>query len=497
MGLFIQDTWMEIFLLITTFIVFVVNYFHKTYNYWTRKGVPTIRPKFPLGNTNILFPRSFSVGTLSKRFYDEFKRQGHRFGGVYLVTAPNLVIVDPELIKDIMGKDFQHFVDRGFYYNKKGDPLSAHLFAIDGMDWKNLRVKLTPTFTSGKMKMMFHSVIECVNNMKEAIDKSVGEDIDIKEMLGRFTTDVIGCCAFGIECNSFKYPDAEFRAMGHKIFQPGFLKSIKAFFAMNLPNLALQLGVKTTSEDIAKFFKNIVAGTVKLRKEKNIRRNDFLQILMDLEDSANFTIGEMAAQVFLFFIAGFETSSTAMTFGLYELARNPDVQKKLREEICQVLEKYDNKIIYESLNEMKYLEQVLDETLRMYPPLPNLNRRCTKNYTLRDTNVVVEEGTSLLISALGLHMDPEYYPDPEKFDPERFNEENKNARHPFVHLPFGDGPRNCIGLRFGLMQSKIGIITVIKNFHLSVSPLTKPVEFNPRTFLLSSKNNVYLKAEKV
>ena len=81
----------------------------------------------------------------------------------------------------------------------------------------------------------------------------------------------------------------------------------------------------------------------------------------------------------------------------------------------------------------------------MYPPLPNLNRRCTKNYTLPDTNVVVEEGTSLLISALGLHMDPEYYPEPEKFDPERFSEENKKARHPFVHLPFGDGPRNCIG----------------------------------------------------
>jgi cytochrome P450 family 6 len=497
MGVFVQDSWTEILLIITTLVVIVTNYFRTSYKYWASKGVPTIPPRFPLGNTNIILPKGFSVGTLSKKFYDELKRNGHKFGGVYLVTEPNLVVVDPEYIKDILCKDFQHFVDRGTYYNEKDDPISAHLFAIDGLAWKNLRVKLTPTFTSGKMKTMFHTVVQCCEYMKDAIDSQRGADINIKEMLGKFTTDVIGTCAFGIECNSFKYPDAEFRKMGKRIFYYDLWRSIRAFFLMNLPTLSKRMNLSVNNHDIQEFFTRIVAETVKMREVKGIRRNDFLQILIDMRESTGFNLDDIAAQVFLFFIAGFETSSTAMNFGLYELARHPDVQKKLREEICQLLDKSDGQITYESLGEMKYLDQVFNETLRMYPPLVTLNRRCVKDYTLRDTDVVIEKGTPVLISTLGLHMDPEHYPEPETFDPERFNEQNKQQRHSFTHLPFGDGPRNCIGLRFGMMQSKIGIATVVKNFKLSVSPATKPIQFDPYTFLLKSTNEVYLRAERV
>ncbi|XP_044261216.1 uncharacterized protein LOC123009155 [Tribolium madens] len=491
------ELWLEIFLLFTLFFLILINYFNYCYQYWSKKGVPTIKPRFPLGNTNIILPQGLSIGTLSKHFYDEFKAKGHKCGGVYLVTQPNLVVVDPEYVKDIMSKDFQHFVDRGFYYNKKNDVLSAHLFAIDGSDWRNLRIKLTPTFTSGKMKMMFESVVECSKHMIQALGENPGVDVEIKEVLGRFTTDVIGTCAFGIQCNSFKYPDAEFRMMGKKIFEYDFWKSIKAFFSINTPKVALQLGLTSTPNQVIDFFTKIVTDAVKMREENNIKRNDFLQILIDLKNTTSLTVDEMSAQVFLFFVAGFETSSTTMTFALYELAKNEEMQTKLRHEICQILAKNDHQITYEALKEMKYLQQIIDETLRKYPPLPTLNRRCTKDYTLRGTDIIIEKGTPVLISALGLHMDPEFYPDPEKFDPERFTEEKKKERHPFVHLPFGDGPRNCIGLRFGVMQSKIGIITIIKKFKLTVSPNMKPVVFNPYVFLLNINDKVYLRAEKL
>jgi cytochrome P450 family 6 len=127
--------------------------------------------------------------------------------------------------------------------------------------------------------------------------------------------------------------------------------------------------------------------------------------------------------------------------------------------------------------------------------------------------VVAEKGTQVYVSILGMHRDPEYYPDPEKFDPERFNDDNKKSRLSFTYLPFGDGPRNCIGLlgkfrnhsteqklagvRFGAMQTKIGIATIVKNFRVSVCPKTKPIEFNPYSFLLKTVNKVYLKAERV
>lgn len=83
--------------------------------------------------------------------------------------------------------------------------------------------------------------------------------------------------------------------------------------------------------------------------------------------------------------------------------------------------------------------------MRMYPPVPSLTRTCVQDYKLRDTDIVIEKGTSVLISSYGLHTDPEYFPNPGKYDPDRFTPENIKERHPFVHLPFGDGPRNCIG----------------------------------------------------
>lgn len=88
---------------------------------------------------------------------------------------------------------------------------------------------------------------------------------------------------------------------------------------------------------------------------------------------------------------------------------------------------------------------LLSETLRKYPPLPILNREVLKDYYLQEYNCVLEKGTPILIPVIGLHRDPKYFPDPDEFDPEHFNEENKRSRHQYVYLPFGEGPRNCIG----------------------------------------------------
>jgi cytochrome P450 len=85
------------------------------------------------------------------------------------------------------------------------------------------------------------------------------------------------------------------------------------------------------------------------------------------------------------------------------------------------------------------------ETLRKHPPAPILNRECTKNYKIPGTDIFLEKGISTIIPTLGLHHDPKYYPDPERFDPERFSEEEKAKRHHYVYLPFGEGPRICIG----------------------------------------------------
>ncbi|XP_020296486.1 probable cytochrome P450 6a13 [Pseudomyrmex gracilis] len=184
-------------------------------------------------------------------------------------------------------------------------------------------------------------------------------------------------------------------------------------------------------------------------------------------------------------------SSTTATYCLYELAINQDVQNKLRQEIDEVLKKH-GKVTYNAVNDMTYLHKVVSETLRKYPPLPMLNCIYTKALDLPTTNIHIPEGTSVTISVLGIQRDPAIYPDPDKFDPERFDADQIAARHPYAYLPFGEGPRVCIGTRFGYMQTKVGIFNILAKFKVTLHPQTPvPLIIDEAPVILSPKGGVH------
>ncbi|KAJ8941634.1 hypothetical protein NQ318_010660 [Aromia moschata] len=258
----------------------------------------------------------------------------------------------------------------------------------------------------------------------------------------------------------------------------------------------------------------VVKDTVDYREKNNVIRKDFMHLLLQLKNKGEITAGEevgdvkanhesdqpfltmneMAAQCFVFFLAGFETSSTTMTFALLELAQNQEIQDKLRDEIRSVLKKNDNKLTYEDVMEMTYLDKVVNENIHQ-PPVTG--RVCNKEYHVPGTDVVIEPGTGLYIPIASLQSDPEYYPNPDVFDPERFSEENKAKRPPCTFIPFGDGPRMCIGMRFGVMQSKVGLIKVIKNFRVTLNEKTiTPIKLESRTAIASVKGDVWLNIAK-
>lgn len=157
------------------------------------------------------------------------------------------------------------------------------------------------------------------------------------------------------------------------------------------------------------------------------------------------------------------------------------------------------------------------ETLRKYPPVLFLNRQCTaKSYKVPNSNLTLEKGTNIFIPVYGLQKDPEYYPNPEIFDPERFNEENKAKRHPCVYLPFGEGPRICIGkqtismelhlnfiklivsgLRFGMMQTKVGLAVLLSRYNISLNGKTKlPLKYDAKSFILTTEGGIWLNVQK-
>lgn len=343
-------------------------YIKWSHGYFKRRGWHHLEPNFPLGNSENPLNRTKCVGQFVKDIYDHFRSKKLPYGGFYTIARPTMVPVDPDVIKSIISKNFQKFTDRGLYANEETNNLNGHLFFLGGNRWRKLRVKLTPTFTSGKMKMMFDTLVACGKPMLESVEDNIeqGKSLDIKEVLGCFTTDVIGSCAFGLECNSFKEKDAEFRKYGKLIFYANAWIIIKFLFGTSFPELARKLGVDPSNKEVKVFFNKVVKDTVEYRENNNYRRNDFMQLLIDLKNSENgngLTLEELAAQAFVFFLAGFETSSTAMTYALYELSLHQKIQDKAREEVRNVLKKYDGNLTYEAMHEMKYLGQIVDGKL--------------------------------------------------------------------------------------------------------------------------------------
>lgn len=378
----LTDSWLlDISGIFTALIAVFIAWAQWCHTYWSRKNLLTPKPKFFFGNSKDVVIQKQSFGDFTLEMYKYLRKHKQSHGGFYLMLMPNYMAVDPEIIKHIMQNDFEHFVDRGIYYNEEVDPLSAHLFSLDGAKWRNLRIKLTPTFTSGKMKMMFETLVNCSDQLLVEMDKTAGkEPIDIKNILARFTTDIIGSCAFGIECNSLKNPDDEFTQYLKLFFVEGFWQNLNGIITFVAPDLAKKLKMKVVNPVLSNFFMNVVQDTVNVREKNNIYRKDFMHLLLQLKNrgklvdddsifknstdgenkEVTLSMNELAAQAFVFFLAGYETSSTTMTFCLFELASNPEIQKKLQEEVIEVLKKHDNKLTYEAIMDMRYMDKVVN-----------------------------------------------------------------------------------------------------------------------------------------
>jgi len=347
----------------------------KTFTYWERKGVPYEKPLPLIGNMKGIGSK-YHFRDINQRIYDQFKGKAP-FAGMYTFIRRTALITDLDLIKQVMIKDFNYFQDRGGFSNPRDDPLTGHLFSLEGDEWRSMRHKLSPVFTSGKMKLMTGVIVEVGQRLGDAMDKAVKEakvddgNVEIKDLCARFTTDVIGSCAFGLECHSLQDPKAEFRQKGRDIFTKRRHSQIVEAFLTTNAKLAKLLRMKVLPNDITDFFLSAVKNTVDYRLKNGIKRNDFIDQLIEIraEDqeaarkgkgidlSKGLTLEQMAAQAFVFFVAGFETSSSTMAFCLYELALQPEIQQKVREEIHSVLD--GKEISYDALSEMTYLEQVL------------------------------------------------------------------------------------------------------------------------------------------
>jgi len=288
MGFIFETLFFYVGVLAACALAVVYVYFKKLFTYWKKRNIPYVQPIFPFGNfADALFLRK-TIGQVHQSIYK--KLEGNKYGGIYTFTEPRFMVRDPDVIKNILVKDFSSFHDHGLFRDEELEPLSGHLFLIGGSRWKNLRAKLTPTFSSGKMKMMFQILVDCGHELGSILEKSASNEevIEMKDILARYSTDIISSCAFGIQCNCLKNPDAEFRQWGRKFFAPSNRNALTAFLNETIPNLMGLLKMSPIDPKIARYFQSMVEDTVNYREKNNITRNDFLQLLIQIKNKVKF-----------------------------------------------------------------------------------------------------------------------------------------------------------------------------------------------------------------
>ncbi|XP_055381582.1 probable cytochrome P450 9f2 [Condylostylus longicornis] len=498
----------EAFLFVVLVLFLIYKYITLKYDYFDVRDIPYEKPFLCFGNFKSLLFKTEAMFYTIRRLHEKFKDE--KVYGIFEVRNPIISIRDPDLIKQITVKDFDHFVNHRQILSEHDDPLFGNsLFNMLDSKWKDMRSTLTPAFTGNKMRVMFEFVKECcedsVNYLKkESLKNNPNEiELEMKDFFTRFTNDVIATSAFGIKVNSLNDKENEFYRMGRKITNFTGWVMLKFFLFSNFKAAMRFLRMKLFDPEQSEYFRRLVIDAMKYREVNGIIRPDMINMLMEArknpEKSHNreWNDDEIVAQCFIFFLAGFETSSNAMCFAAHELMENRDIQEKLIEEIDDVREQLNGESIsYETLNKMKYLDMVVSETLRKWPGALATDRVCVKPYVLKydDRKLELDINDVCWVNISGLHYDPENFPDPEKFDPERFSDENKSNIKPYTYLPFGVGPRNCIGNRFALMECKAALYYLLSEFTFDVGKKTSiPLILDEVGFQLKPKKGFWLK----
>ncbi|KAL1386787.1 hypothetical protein pipiens_012807 [Culex pipiens pipiens] len=518
-------------------ILLAYHYLSKRYEYFLTKPIPCLKPTFLVGNTGAMLFRQRDIAAQVKALYYAFP--DFKITGFYDLMNPIFMLRDPDVIKKIGVKDFDVFMDHtptmagATEAEVSGEQLFANsLFALRGSKWRDMRATLSPAFTGSKMRHMFELVAECAVSMSDFFkaEAKAGKklEFEMKDTFSRFGNDVIATVAFGIKVDSMRDRENDFFVKGKQMLNFQSLIVLLKFFVFRaLPSLAAKLELDFIDKDLARYFKGMIIDNMKQRDAHGIIRNDMIHMLMEVQKGAlkhqkdekdtkdagfatveESTVGksthsrvwtenELIAQCFLFFLAGFDTVSTCMTFLTYELALNPEIQNRLYEEIMETERSLNGSPLnYETLQKMVYMDMVVSEALRKWPPAVVSDRYSNRDYTYDDgagSRFLIEKGRTIWIPTIAIHNDPKYYPNPDKFDPERFNEQNRPNINLGAYLPFGIGPRNCIGSRLALMEVKSIIYCLLKDFCLEPSEKTEiPLKMSKNLFALQAENGVWL-----
>ncbi len=435
------------------------------------------RPGHPPGPSGHLFFGSaleFLADPLQSinRLRDEFGDTTlSKFGPYRFVFA-----YDPVDIHHVLVRNHRNYVKSRSYEGLRL-VMGNGLVTSEGAFWKRQRRLSQPAFHHKRLAGLAETMTQCVDRTADAWLARAGTrplDVDFHAEMMRLTLGIVGETLFGIDLTG---ASNELGAAISVVLQHAneYAESI-----VRVP-LWLPTPANRRFQRAKKLLDATVQKIITERRAHGRDEGDLLSMLMSITDQSGeerMTDAQLRDEVMTLFLAGHETIATSMSWTFLLLSQHPDVLSRVRQEVAAVAG--DGPIRFADLPQLEYTGWVVNEAMRVYPPVWIIERQALQDDVIGGYRI--PKGTIVAVSPWGLHHSPKLWRNPERFDPERFSPDRSEGRNKYAFLPFGGGPRVCIGNNFALMEAKIIVATLARRFDVDIAADPPPTP-EPRVTL--------------
>lgn len=382
-------------------------------------------------------------------------------GGIYY----GVITTDPEFIQYVLQKNHRNYRKSPMHFDKVSHFLGNGLLTSEGEYWLRQRRLIQPGFHRARLAALTELMQQVIDEFLENFDQGIADNqpLDIASQMMQLAFDIVARSLFSVNLEG-----AELRQLGETVtrLQAFVIRQIRQPFMEPWFKISGQL---RQHEMLAEALKAKVLELIHQRRNSGEQRDDLLQMLLDAryEDTGEgMTDQQLFEESAIMFVAGHETSANALAWTWYLLAQHPEVVDKARKELDTILG--NRKPGFEDLPKLEYLTQVIEESMRLYPPAWITDRISVKEDEFK--GIKIPKGAVVVTYFYGTHHSPELWEDPEIFNPDRFHRENKKQHQPFAYVPFGGGPRLCIGNNFAIMEMQLVLATMLRRYDFTLTP---------------------------
>ena len=383
--------------------------------------------------------------------------------------GPLVIANDPGLIRHVLVDNAKNYKLATVRQKILRPILRDGLLTAEGTVWRRSRKAMAPIFTPRHIFGFAGPMLRRAEEFVKRYDEAIGSTVDVSRDMTTLTYEILAETLFSGEIAG---QAGEFEREIDRLFETmGRVDPLDLLRAPDwLPRITRWRGGKTME-----FFRRIVADTMDMRKRRiaddpDGTPQDFLTLLLGTEGPDGLTSAEIADNIITFIGAGHETTARALGWTIYLLAEAPWERERVEAELDQVLAREPDPVKW--LEAMPFTRAAFEEALRLYPPAPSINREPIENDRYQDFDI--RKGAQVLVMPWTVHRHRKLWDNPEAFMPERFHPGNRDKIDRYQYLPFGAGPRVCIGMSFAMQEAVIALAVLLSRFRFDCVTTTKP-----------------------